>query len=224
MLKLKPPRAGKSPHWTIRGTHLGTRVNRSAKTGERRLAAKELAKVRDDIESGRYAKAGAPTFASAAVSYMQAGGDRRFLAPLIKHFGTSPLASIGQAEIDAAALALYPRASPATRNRQVYAVASVVIRRAGVALALKRPKGSQGAPRTDFLAPDAAFSLLDAAAAVGADFGALCTFLLYTGARLSEALALRCDDVDLARQSATRILRQNTWETTSRKSVWRFRA
>jgi len=39
--------------------------------------------------------------------------------------------------------------------------------------------------------------LLEAAEAVDARFGALCTFLLYTGCRLSEALRLRWSDLNL---------------------------
>jgi hypothetical protein len=38
----------------------------------------------------------------------------------IGHFGSTPIANIGHAEIDAAAAQLYPDTKAATRKRQVY--------------------------------------------------------------------------------------------------------
>lgn len=111
-LRLVPPRDGKSPNWTIRGTHLGTPVNRTAGTPSRKLAARVLARLKDDIEAGTLAPAGAPTFASAALSYVKNGGSKRFLEPLADHFATTPLARMDQAAIDDAAAKLYPESSP----------------------------------------------------------------------------------------------------------------
>jgi integrase len=185
MLTLFPPRKGYSSHWRVRGTYLGQYVNRSTQTGDRKIAAKLLRKWREDIERGAYARPGDPTFASAALSYMQAGGERRFLAPLLEHFGERLLAQIGQREVDAASVALFPKATEATRNRQVYSPVSAVLRHAGVTTGLRRPKGARGE------------SLLASAGALHGRFGALCTFLLYTGCRLSEGLRLLSADVDL---------------------------
>src|SRR6185312_10398355 len=137
------------------------------------------------------------TFAEAAIAYMEAGGERRFLAPLLRHFGNGLLANCSQAEVDAAAVTLYPHATSATRNRQVYSPISAILKRAGVERPLRRPKGSQGTPRLTWLRPEEAMRLLDAAEAVDVRFGALCTFLLYTGCRLSEALRLKWSDVNL---------------------------
>ena len=195
-LRLVPPRDGKSPNFTIRGTHLGQTVDRTAGTSQRKLAQRVLAKLKADIESGAVTPAGAPTFASAALSYVKAGGSKRFLSPLAEHFATTPLTRIGQAAIDQAAAALYPEAGPATRNRQVYTPVSAILRHAGVNIVLRRPKGAQGQPRT-------AFALMAASDALGPTFGALVKFLTYTGARLGEALALQWRDVDLARHVVT---------------------
>ena len=109
-LKLCPPRTGKSPNWTIRGTYLGVRVNQTAGTADVKLARKILAKVKDEIESGASSKSGAPTLAVAALKYIEAGGDERFILKLADYFGEMPLARIDQAAIDQAAIALYPRA------------------------------------------------------------------------------------------------------------------
>src|SRR6185312_1846850 len=112
-------------------------------------------------------------------------------------FGNGLITELGQSEIDAAAAILYPHATSATRNRQVYSPASAVLKHAGVEKGFRRPKGSQGTPRLAWLRPEEAMRLLDAAEAVDVRFGALCTFLLYTGCRLSEALRLKWSDVNL---------------------------
>jgi len=130
---------------------------------------------------------------------MQAGGENTFLEPVIRHFGERLLHTIRQADIDAAAVALYPVATPATRNRQVYTPVSAVLRHAGITIGLRRPKGAGGTPRTCWLSPDEAFALLAAARALHPRFGALCGFLLYTGCRLGEALRVRPQDLDLPR-------------------------
>jgi integrase len=196
-LKLVPPRGGKSPNWTIRGTYLGQTVDRSSGSAEKRVAQRVLAKLKADIEGGLIAPAAGPTFAGAVISYVQAGGSKRFLQPVTKHFGTMPLSRIDQAAIDGAASRLYPGASNATKNRQVYTPVSAILRHAGVALVLKRPKGALGTPRTAWLNEDDMSALIAASDSHGASFGALMRFLFNTGARLSEALDLRWRDVDL---------------------------
>ena len=207
-LKLIGPQPGRTPNYTIRGTYLGISVERSAATSDKRTAQRALAKIKADIENRSFAKPNEPGFAAAALNHMQTGGSPRFIEGLLLHFGDAPLSSVTQEAIDAAALELYPNASAATRNRQVYAPASAVLRRAGVSMVLKRPKGSAGTPRTAWLSEDQAFALLDAGNAVSPSFGALLTFLLYTGCRLSEALALTCDDVDLVRGLASIVQRK----------------
>ena len=197
-LTLRPPRKGHSPNWTIRGTYLRQYVNRSAGTSDKRVAQRILAKIREEIECNSYARPGAPTFASAALSYMQAGGERRYLEPLLHHFGNKPLCQITQAHIDAAAIAVLPNVSPATRNRQVYTPISAVLRHASVTIGLRRPKGAAGKSRMHWLTPDQAFALLAAAMDLNSRFGALCTFLLYTGVRLGEALRLEPPDLELS--------------------------
>jgi integrase len=196
-LKLHPPQPPKNPSWRIRGAYLGISVDRSSGTRDRKFAAKLLAKLKDDIERGAHAKRGAPTFASAALAYMENGGERRFLAPLLTHFGETPLDAIDQQAINAAAVALYPARGAATRNRQVYSPVSAVLKAAGLNRALRRPKGARGAMRLHWLRKDEAFELLAAASAENPRFGALLTFLLYTGCRLNEALSLAPVDLHL---------------------------
>lgn len=196
-LKLVPPKPGRTPFWKVRGTHLGVYVDRSTKASERKIAVRIKGKWEGEIERGSYAEPGEPTFAGAAVTYMQAGGERRFLAPLIKHFGDKPLRLITQDVVDSAAHTLYPAATAATRNRQVYSPVSAILKRAGRDERFKRPIGGRGNSRLDWLTPEQAADLFKAARNLLPRFGALCVFLTYTGVRLSEALNLLPADLDL---------------------------
>ncbi|MCZ7564732.1 MAG: hypothetical protein M5U07_06365 [Xanthobacteraceae bacterium] len=74
--------------------------------------------------------------------FRNAGGDRRFLAPLLEHFGNTILTAIDSQAIDAAVIALYPDAPGATRNRQVYTPVSAVLKHAGEQLEVRTPAGA----------------------------------------------------------------------------------
>ncbi len=196
-LKLVKPRKGKSPNFTIRGTYLGRYVDRSAKTSKRAVAVKVLKGVERQIERGELAEPGEPTFASAAAAYMKAGGERTYLKRLLEHFGDKSLRQIDQAEIENAAIALYPNASAATRNRSVYTPCSAVLRRGGISLNLRRPKGAAGNKATAWLWPEQAEAIFAEAEKIDQEFAALLIVLCYTGMRLSEALGLTWNDVRL---------------------------
>jgi integrase len=225
-LKLCPPDP-KHPTWRVRGKYLGVKVERSTGAREKSVAQKLLKKWEEDIERGCYARPEDPTFASAALSYMQAQGDAAFLEPLIAHFGDKMLEQITQADVDAAAVTLYPAATAATRNRQVYTPFSAVRQHVGIDKRLKRPKGARGQSRLCWLSPDKAGALIAAARAraqrleaeagekprqfkgaaranarAARRFTALCLFLLYTGCRLTETLRIRPQDVELSRSYA----------------------
>lgn len=201
-LKLVPPRPGKSPYWTVRGTYLGQYVDRSTKARKRAIADRVRRQIELEIEAGRFQVAKEPDFASAALAYMNAGGERRFLVPLLKHFHTTPLSVIGQTEIDAAAETLYPDATPATRNRQVYSPISAVLKHAGLDHKLRRPKGSRGRVITQWLWPEQAFAIFDAASQLDPEFEILLRFLCYSGCRLGEALQMTCNELRLSESFA----------------------
>lgn len=209
-LTLKPPRPGKTPNWSIRGTYLGVRVDESTGTPNEALARQILTARRREIERGvtaapvaALAPAG-PTFVEAAVAYIESGGDGKYLGKwdedagiwtggVLTQLGDKLLPDISQQEIDKAAVRLYPTGSAATRNRHVYTPVSAVLKHAGLDYKIKRPKGWRGQARVDWMQPEQAFRMLDAAEAEDAEFGVFLHFLLYTGCRLNEALALTCD-------------------------------
>lgn len=207
-LKLRPPRPGKTPYYTIRGTHLGIYIEESAGTSRRDLADKLRRRKEADIEAGRVAAPGELMFPEAAINYMEAGGERQFLAPLIRHFDGMPVKSIDQPMIDRAAAAIYPNATAATRNRQVYTPVSAVLKRAGIERKIKRPIGWRGRKLTHWLTPAQAVQVfavtrkLKAPSRTKRTFRALLITLCYTGMRLGDALGLDCGAVDLTAQTA----------------------
>lgn len=196
-LKLVPPRQGKTNFWSVRGTHLGVYVDRSTKASDRITASKLLKAWKEDIERGAVARPGEPTFLDAATNYVAATGSEQYLPAVTEYFGKRPLREIDQGAIDDAAIRLYPAGSPQTRNRQLYTPVSAVLKHAGLDWKIRRPKGWRGSQRTDWLEPDQAFRLLAAARTVDREFEALLVILLYTGARLGEALRLTTDKINL---------------------------
>ena len=200
-IKLIEPRPGKTPYFAGRGKHLGVLVNeRSTKASNRADAKKIIRQWERDIERGVFAQRGEPTrptFASAALAYMQAGGERRYVADLLHHFKETPLDDIDQAAIDNAAATLMPDAAAPTRNRQIYTPIAAVMHHGGSTMRVKRPKKWRGSRSTSWLEPDQAFALFAAGDALDKEFGLLLRVLLYTGMRISEALGVQLKDLRL---------------------------
>jgi integrase len=128
---------------------------------------------------------------------MRSGRERTFLAPLLRHFGETALERIDQQAVDEAAELLYPRVSPATRNRQVYTPVSAILNYAGRPIRFRRPKA--GAQRTLWLTPEQ-FEIL--AANLPPKLRRLAIFLVYSGCRLGEALSLTWQTVSLEERVA----------------------
>lgn len=185
----------------MRGSVRGRRIDESTGTGDRKAAQDILIKRSAELlERSIHGDSAVASFADAALSYMDAGGDSRHLAPIIRHFGKRRLANIGQAEIEEAARKLCPRGSAATQNRQVYTPVSAVLHHAARKKwcpkpVIARPKGHDR-ERVRWIPYEDAEQLIAAAAP---HLRPLVVFLLSTGARLSEALYLEWSDVDLSR-------------------------
>src|SRR5258708_1362410 len=134
-LKIIPPRAGKTPNYSIRGKYLGISVDRSAGTSKEPIAKQHLKKPEAATERGenpeKPKQRDAPTFLSAAVAYMKAGRSRRYVGRLISYFGETELSLLGQDAIDTAAVTIYPNVSPAFRNRAVYTPVGAILHHAG---------------------------------------------------------------------------------------------
>lgn len=188
-----------SPSWYLRGTVRGISVDESTGTGDRK-AAEEIRAIREAelLKRSVHGDSAVRTFAEAALSYMEAGGERAHMAQILGVIGRKPLAAIAQAEIDALAKKLKPQGGPATLNRHVYTPVSAVLHHAARKRwcdkpVIARPKEPKG--RVRWITHEEAERLIDAAAP---HMRPLVIFLLSTGARLSEALYLDWRDVDLS--------------------------
>ena len=212
-LKLKryPKR---SPHWCLRGTVRGQAVFETTGTDDRAAAEAIRIKRENELLNRSVFGIGATvSFLEAAVSYLDEGGEARFLGKydettgkwslLIGHFASDAIAKIGQAEIDIAAKKLYPTAANATLKRQVYVPMAAVLNHAANkkwigAVRLKHPRVPQA--ETKFSTPERLKTLLPHCSP---KLRRLVIFLAYTGARISECIRLDWDrDVALARRTA----------------------
>lgn len=200
-----------SPCWYVRGSHLGVRVFRSTHTRQRALARRELRRIEREIEDARYQPGGTKgaTFADAAAGYVQTCplGEVARVDRLADHFRETSLAAIDSDTIAAAVAKLspvaptpYPSPGNATINREILTPLSSVLhhaheRRLCGWIKIRRHPVTKG--RVRWITPEEATGLINAAAGVNDHLGALATFLLYSGARLGEALSRRWSDVDL---------------------------
>ena len=209
-MSLRLVRRPKSPYWIIRGTLRGSRVEESTGTDNKKVAEEIRAKREAEIlAQSIYGRRATATFAEAALSYLENGGNKRFLDKVIRYFGTTPLAKIDQDAIDRGARKIYPNCSDATRDRQFYTPASAVLKHAATRrmcsqIIMKRPKKPKG--RVVWITPEKAERLI---AACNEHLRVLVIFLLYTGARVGEALWLNWDDVDLTRSHVTLSITKN---------------
>lgn len=198
-LKVVKGRHG-SPFLYLRGTVRGYRIDESAGTSSRKAAeeirARREAELLDRSIHGHSAVA---TFASAVAGYLELGGEGRYMRPLLLHFGTAKLSEIDQGAIDAAAKIIKPGASPATINRQIHTPISAVLKHAAARKLcayqpIARPEPPRG--KTRWLTQEEAERLIEHCAD---HLAPLVAFMLYTGARVSEALYLDWAQLDLAR-------------------------
>jgi integrase len=203
-LYLRPPREGKNSNYEVRGKYLGVVVGKSTETNRKDAAEAFKRKVERCIEEhGCYPEPklkidkNRRSFLDAAVQYMESGGNKKYVDKLINHFGETPLADIDQDAVDAAALVIYPGVTPATRARQCYTVISAIMHHAlgDKAPMLRRPKGSKGKKKTDFMWPEDCFAIIEEADKIDSEFGLYLRLLISTGIRKSEGLKLLSADI-----------------------------
>lgn len=212
-MSLKLVRRDKSPNYYLRGTVRNISVFETTGTHDRKAA--EAIRIRREgelLDRSIFGPEATVTFAEAAVSYIEEGGETRFLGRydeetgewthLIGYFGNVIVGKIKQAEVDAAATQLYPDAQGATRKRQVYVPVSAVLRHAArkgwcAVPSFRHPKVKQ--PVTKWSTPERLTRLLPHCTP---KLRRLVIFLTYTGARISEALRVMWEaDVALDRRS-----------------------
>lgn len=154
------------------------------------------------------------SFAEAAASYVEHGGDNRYLPRIIDHFKDRALASIHPFDIYQMAESLYPNAINATRNRQALTPARAVMIHGydrGWCNYIKLRRFRQDPPRRK--SPATPVWLHAFIRQCERDrlhhVAAIVLFMSQTGARVSEAVGLLWTQVDLERRTAL-LLRTKT--------------
>lgn len=189
------------------GTVAGRRIRQSLGTGDRDRAQEACAALEARLWKGRlYGAEAVVTFEDAALSYMEDGGERRFMAPLLRHFAGRALRTITPKDIRDAARALLPHAAPATRNRQIIAPARAAINHAaqqGWCQAIRvrqfrTEKPSRVAVSAEWVAAFRATALARRLPYLAA----IARFMFETGCRLGEATALTPRGLDLSGRTA----------------------
>jgi integrase len=206
--------------WHITGTLRGIRVRESTGTASKPHAeAVRAQREKEILDRSVYGEAVTATFAEAVNLYLDLGGSPRFLEPLVERWGAWRLQRITPLEVARAARDIYPDSAASTRKRQIYTPVTAVLNAAADAglctvPKLKPPKVKQ--PKVE--APDDAWiaALLAAcgrpwpdgspgqakAAEARERLRGIVLYMTLTGARVSEATALRWRDVDLDRKTA----------------------
>lgn len=200
---IAPDQKRRQPNFRVRGTYLGVYLDRTTESPDRRTAEKLMRGWKTQIETGQIRGRGELTFNDAAISYLQAGGDDRFLGKITDHLGMKLLArEVDQALVDRTANELYPDGSPATRNRQVYTPIVAVLSHSQVAVRIKRPKGALGQTRHIWLEVDEFDKVHAEAMRHNQEIALLMLVIFYTGLRLGEALAIDRRGIDFKRETA----------------------
>ena len=116
------------------GTIAGERVRKSLGTRDPKLAEELRAQYEAKLWKRRsYGEESVRTFEEAVMSYIEAGGERTYLEPLLRRFRGRVLGTIKPEEIRQAARSLGPHKKASTRNRQVIVPACAVINHAAEA-------------------------------------------------------------------------------------------
>lgn len=142
------------------------------------------------------------TFDDAAASYIEHGGDNRYLPPIVDHFRGRPLASIFPFDLHEMAHAVCRDVSNATKNRHALTPArSVIIHgyNRGWCNLIRLKMFKEDPPKRKVPASPAWFHAFCRQCEKDGHMhvAALVLFMSQTGARVSEAIALRWEQVDL---------------------------
>lgn len=190
--------------WYVRGTVAKSYIFETTGTPDRERAEAYRAKREAGLWDRRFfGERATVALGEAAAKYLEecqpGQGDRRLLARIIAHFGeTKLLREIDQAAADSMlASVLRPGVGPATKRRTLSPLEAVLNHSARRGWcerpAFVKPALPDG--KTRWLTPAETHALLGAAAK---HLRPLLHFIVCTGARLSEAIELEWDHVDLA--------------------------
>lgn len=193
--------------WHYRGTVAGRRLRGSTGAADKTIASRIAANIEQRHWKGHLdGPQSVLTFAQAAMLYRAAGRSTRFLEKVEDHWKNTLIQDINSNAIQAAAIAIYPTAGPATRNRQAIVPTVAIINHAAESklcepITVRRFKVSKKVKTPVTLEWIEAFQQH-----ASPHMGGLALFMFLTGARISEAIRLRWDDVSL--NAMTALIRQ----------------
>jgi len=191
------------PFWYARGTVRGQGIFESTGTEDRTLAEAYRAKRETELyEAAIFGARATVSFQRAAIAYLdftpRSRATKSYVLRLIDHFGDTKLARIDQSAAETAVTKVVgDTAAPATKIRAVYTPLTAILTFAHGRGWCDIPRFHKPTPpdgKTRWLKPAEAMRLINSAAP---HLRPLLHFLLCTGARLSEALDLEWNDVDL---------------------------
>jgi integrase len=189
--------------WQYRGTLAGHRQRGSTGAVDKETAQRIASAIEDKFwKRGLDGKEKALTWPKAVSLYLAAGKSSRFLPKLVKYWGDAKLADINAGSIRQCAVDIYPTAKSSTRNRQAIVPLVAVINHCAELnlcppMKMKRFKVETKIKKPVTLEWINAFR----AHADRTDVGTLALFMFATGARISEALAVRWNDIDFRRRN-----------------------
>lgn len=186
-----------------RGTVAGRRLRGSTGAANKETAARIAA----EIETKQWKRnldgpEAVLTFAQAALKYLAAGKQQRFLPPIAAYWKDTLVKDMNAGAIIQSARELYPRASGATRNRQVIVPTQAIINHAAELGLCTRISVKRFEVFTKVKKPATIQWVRSFMREAPPHLGGLSLFMLLTGARVSEALALSWSDVDLEKRTA----------------------
>lgn len=187
------------------GASTGIRVRRRPGSDDIRLAKEEAIALESEILRTAWhgERPADRQFSEAVISYLKhnpnaSAGTKALIERLLLHFRDKPLSTINQEAVDKARDAiLEPNPAPATVLRNLITPLRAILNHAARRDWCAKPifdVPDQPAGRTAFLFPAQTVALIEAAAP---HLQPLLIFLICTGCRMSEALNLMWEDVDL---------------------------
>jgi len=187
---------GKIYHF--RGSVAGRRLRGTCGTADKKIAQRFVAELETETWKGEFDGPGAVlTFADAVDLYKRAGKADRFIAHVAAYWKTALVKDINAGSIRTAAIVLYPNRSAATRNRHVIVPTQAIINHSA-SLDLCSPLRVKRFPEDTKIKRPVTWAWIQSfMGAANPHLGALACFMFMTGARISEALDVRWEDVDM---------------------------
>jgi integrase-like protein len=203
-LKIYRPKGSSVYHY--RGTLAGYRLRSSTGTTDRKTALRLAAEV-----EARFWQRGVDkktlTFPKAVALYLAAGKPDNHIGKLEDYWKDAKISDINSGLIKQAAHELYPGCSGATKNRQVIVPMQAIINHCAEMGLCDHLKMKRFEFETEIKKP-VTLEWLNAfvSAATRPDVASLAVFMFASGARISESLAIRWEDLDF--QKRTVLIRQ----------------